>query len=203
VTWIGKGFTLNGLKRYSDADDAYEQALRLDPNSKVAMVYRAENLINLSRTPQAIDLLNRATDKYPNYEDAWYVKGLALIETQNYKDSLDAFNSTISLNKGNAYAWFYKGEVLYLLATKEYGNSQSMLLAAKIALNNSKELDEDLAESADKIIFEKIDPKLPSGLQNTKTRREPVSSAFAATVLNETLVNNPSNKTTNQGIWSF
>jgi tetratricopeptide (TPR) repeat protein len=76
--WLEEGSALYNLKRYEEAIAAYDQAIRLDPNSAMAYNNKGFALYNLKRYKEAIAAYDQAIRLDPNYALAYYNKGLAL-----------------------------------------------------------------------------------------------------------------------------
>jgi Flp pilus assembly protein TadD len=163
VTWNNKGVALNHLSRYTEAEEAYGQALRRSPNYRIALVNSAANQLSLNKTDEALSTLNRAIENYPDYGEAWYQKGRVLIEFGKYGDALDAFNESTRLDGNNAEAWYSRGDLLYVLATTKYGNSPIMLREAKKSLNKSVVINPAFEPDVIEYIKNKITPKLGGG----------------------------------------
>ena len=57
--WQSKGFILNALTRYSEALEAYDTALTLNPVDADIIIHRAITLDNLNRKDEALGALSR------------------------------------------------------------------------------------------------------------------------------------------------
>jgi superkiller protein 3 len=91
AAWLGKGRQHQTLKQYTEALDAYGQALALDPNYGEAKLARAAVFFIQKRYDEAI-----ADD--PNFASAWLAKGLGHKERRQYKPALLALATAARLN---------------------------------------------------------------------------------------------------------
>lgn len=110
--WLNKGVALHNLKRYEEALDAYNQAIRLDPNYALAYTGKGSALNNLKSYEEALEVCNQAIRLNPNYALTHYTKGTVLANLKRREEALDAYNQSILLNPNYALAYHHKGIAL-------------------------------------------------------------------------------------------
>ena len=89
--WMLLAQTYGAMRRPSDARDAYDQALRLDPNNSVAMVGWSES-DSLSRRDHRIDgrsleLLERAVKLDPQSQRGLWLLGISQFQRDHYSEA--------------------------------------------------------------------------------------------------------------------
>src|SRR6266849_2759431 len=92
---LEEGNTLLNLKRDEEALEAYEQAIRFDPNNTVAYNGKAATLDALSRYQEALTVCDQAICLDPNYAVAYITKGNVLNGLERYEEALEAFEQAI------------------------------------------------------------------------------------------------------------
>jgi DNA-binding winged helix-turn-helix (wHTH) protein/tetratricopeptide (TPR) repeat protein/TolB-like protein len=77
-TYIAKASTQSGGREdYKKAGDAFDEALRLDPNNLDAMVFKANLLTDTNQVEDAVNLLQKVIDIDPDHARAHWVLGYA------------------------------------------------------------------------------------------------------------------------------
>ena len=127
VAWTYKAKMLYKLGSYSDSIDAYEEALKINPEQQDAKIEKALAQIESNKSIDALKTISSILDKDPGNADAWYYKGGALWRLGRFDEALSAFNETIVLDPEYLNAYFDKAESLFVLATAKYKNDPSML----------------------------------------------------------------------------
>src|SRR5438477_652277 len=92
---IAKRGKSNAHKRPEDALAAYEQALRLDPNSAFAYLGKGVALHDLKRPEEALAAYEQALRLDPNNAIAYYNKGVALGELKRNEEALAAYEQAL------------------------------------------------------------------------------------------------------------
>ena len=103
--WLVEGNTLSDLKRYEEALAAYEQAIRLDPNSASAYTGKGNALSDLKHYEEALAAYDQAIRLDPNFTYAYNGKGLVFRDLKHYEEALAAFEQAIRLDPDLAYAY--------------------------------------------------------------------------------------------------
>ncbi|MEO7002202.1 MAG: tetratricopeptide repeat protein [Ktedonobacterales bacterium] len=111
LAWINRGVALMGLKRYSEALFAFEQALALD-SSAHAWNNVATALVHLRRSGEALPQLERALELNPTFTDAWVSKGEALVALRRPQEALAALDEALKRDDRYGPALVYKGKAL-------------------------------------------------------------------------------------------
>ncbi len=96
--WRGKGDALFYLKRYEEALQAYEQAIRLEPGSADVHYNKGNALLCLERYQEAIDAYEHAIRLQPTFALAYNKKGRALSYLGRYEEARDAHEHALRLD---------------------------------------------------------------------------------------------------------
>jgi len=135
IAWSYKGRMLYQLGSYSDSIDAFDEALKINPELKGAQLQKSLAQIYANKSNDALSTLSAIIENDPGNADAWYYKGGALKLLGRFNEALTAFNRTITLDDNYLDAYFSKAELLFVLATTRYGNDPSMLSKSKELFN--------------------------------------------------------------------
>ncbi len=111
-TWLEKGDMLKDLKQYQEAVEAYDQAIRHNPDAADAYYGKGYALNNLKNYEQAMRAFEHAILLKPDFANAYNNKGIALHALKRYNDAIVAFNHAIRLDPNFARAYYNKGVVL-------------------------------------------------------------------------------------------
>ena len=153
----GQGDVLYNQQRYEEALEAYEQAIRLDPNNAKAYTGKGNVLYNLERYDEALEAYDQAIRLDPNDASAYIGKGGLLDDIQLYGDALEAYERAIRLDSNNARACIGKGDVLdslqrydealaaYDEAIRLDPNNATVYINKGVALHSLQRYDEALA----------------------------------------------------------
>ncbi len=140
AAWFGLGITYNTYKELGQtakAIDAYQQALRIDPENAMAWYNIGVAYKDLGQTAKAIDAYQQSLRIDPEYSDAWSNLGVAFSATDQTAKAIEAFQQALRIDPENARYWFGLG---LLYATS--GQRGKVLAAYK----RLKSLDAALAE---------------------------------------------------------
>jgi tetratricopeptide (TPR) repeat protein len=96
-SWLVKADKLYGLKRYTEALEAYEQAIRLDPNNADAYCGKGAALDKLKRYTEALGVCEQAIRLDPNLAGAYDTKGTALEGLDRKKEAQQAYEKARQL----------------------------------------------------------------------------------------------------------
>jgi len=118
---VAQGNALLKTRNYTEALDAYNQAIALDKGSFDAWNGKADVLNRAGNFNQALAASDSALALEPKNPQGWINRGYILYNLGRYDDELKAYETAISLDPNNADAWFNKG---YSLAgMKRYDES--------------------------------------------------------------------------------
>jgi tetratricopeptide (TPR) repeat protein len=141
--WFDKGFNLGEQGRYQEAIEAYDKALKIDPQYKFAWLNKGWALNNLGRYQEAIEAYDKALKIDPKYKSAWNNKGNALRNLGRYQEAIEAYDKILKIDPKYKSAWNGKGAALrdlgrYQEAIEAYDKALKIDPKYKLALDNKK-----------------------------------------------------------------
>ena len=77
------------MKRYDDALQSYDKAIKINPNHFFSHGNRGITLKDLNRYDEALNSYDRAIEINPNFVEAYNNKGNALKDLKRYEEALD------------------------------------------------------------------------------------------------------------------
>jgi tetratricopeptide (TPR) repeat protein len=95
--WFDKAFALDDSGKYEEAIQAYEEALKQNPQMIGAWIDKGLDLERLGRHEEAIQSYEAALQINPKHEGAWYSKGVSLLNSKQYNESISAFEQALQL----------------------------------------------------------------------------------------------------------
>lgn len=105
-----RGDTLAEQGRYSEAAQAYRQALNVNSNNAYALQGLGDAYLNLGRAEQAIETFKQLTRLRPRSADAWFSLGDAYSYLGRYGESLNPYKQAIALRPTFAEAYYGLGD---------------------------------------------------------------------------------------------
>jgi len=105
-----EGDELRKQQRYSQALQAYEEALRMDPRNFYAWNGKGTTLYNQGNYKKALEAYQRATEIDPGNAIVWVSAGLVLNRLQRYQQALVHFERALSLDPQYVAAWNGKAD---------------------------------------------------------------------------------------------
>jgi tetratricopeptide (TPR) repeat protein len=96
--WFDEAISYRNQQRYDYALEAFEQALRLDPNYMEAYQEKGMTLLELARYDYALEAFEQALRLDPNLVSLYIAKGQTLNALERYKEALTAFEQAIHLD---------------------------------------------------------------------------------------------------------
>ena len=133
-----RGAMLRDLKRFNEALESFEEALRIDPQFVEAHFNRGVALYFLKRHDEALESYARALALKPGLAEAHYNRGLALFDLQRFDEALAAYEQALAVRPAYAEAHLNRGLVLTRLGRYE---------EALASCERSLELKPDLVEA--------------------------------------------------------
>ncbi len=115
IDYLKKGCTHYQQQQYTEALEAYEQALRLHSDQQTAFTAHTGKYIvlyRIKRHEEALTACEQALQLKPNDWTALYNKGLILDDLQRYQEALDAYTFALQLNPNAIDAHNNQGVVL-------------------------------------------------------------------------------------------
>lgn len=119
--WLIHGdWLVQEAHEYEEALDAYDEALRLNPSSKLAWYGRGNALADLDapRYEEALQAYDKALQLDPTFSWAWYCKGGAFAGLKRYEEALQAYDEALLLEPSHMHTWYWKGEALKALGRR-------------------------------------------------------------------------------------
>ena len=78
--WYNKGEELLNASKYNESIEAFDEAIRLDPNNETIWLDRSEIFLEMDSFDEAVKTIDRAIELNQSNEMAWIVKGIILAE---------------------------------------------------------------------------------------------------------------------------
>ncbi len=91
VALINWGHTLNALRQFGPALEAYDRSLALDASHTILHLARGDVLQWLLRYDEALESYNRFLDIAPDHAEAWNGRGLALQNLGRLEEALQSY----------------------------------------------------------------------------------------------------------------
>lgn len=127
-----KGVALMQAGKLAEAEEAFQQAVELDPRNTRALMGQVEILMARKKPQEALDLLQDQVTKYPERVDFRLALGNAAVRAGKYDLAIDAYQEALPRLDGDSKA---KGD-LYLRMGETYrrkGDMQSAIASLRRA----------------------------------------------------------------------
>ena len=111
TTLYRQGKTLYQLKRYEEAQSAYQKALSIRPNYTEAWVGQGNALQQLQRYEEALAAYEKAIQIDPEDWQAWVGRAQVFERLGRDQEAIDAFNNAVELQPNAWEAWSGLGTV--------------------------------------------------------------------------------------------
>ena len=111
-SWCQLAGTLGSLERHEEAITAFDEALRLQPESFDAFLGRSRSLAELARTDEALSSVNKALSLRPDSAEGWNEHGEILANAGATKEALESFDRAIALKPDSYHFLFAKAWTL-------------------------------------------------------------------------------------------
>ena len=105
--WNALGVVCTKVGRYVEADECYEKALTLAPNTAPYQRNQERNLANMG--PKESLPFTEVSEN----ADTWLKKGRVLRDLNEFEEAIEAFDQAIKINPNNAETWYEKGQSLW------------------------------------------------------------------------------------------
>ncbi len=109
VTLLQDGDALMAQKKYKEAENAYQSALREDTSDYTANIVLAKCFLMQENYAQAKQYADRAEQIYPTEAQAWHVAGFACLNLKEFDRAYQNFTRYDQLLPGNPGTAFFKG----------------------------------------------------------------------------------------------
>lgn len=130
LAWYNKGAALAGQGRYDEAIEAFDGAIRVDPNLFQPRYSRGVALDLQGKNNDSIQAFEEALNIDPTDVRAWLGKGIAFKRDGKYDEAIQAYNQAIRLDPNLASAYYNNGVALGLK-----GKLEEALKALEQAIN--------------------------------------------------------------------
>ncbi len=131
-----KGTILYNKGKIDDANNQYKQVIEITnlvidkyPKYLSAFDFKADALISLNRSDEALTTINKAIELEPNDASIWRRKGMVLFNANRYDEALIATDKALELEQNDALIWLQKFQIL-----NELNRYDEALIAIKKAL---------------------------------------------------------------------
>jgi tetratricopeptide (TPR) repeat protein len=102
-------------KRWSEALQAVEAALELEPDAIDALVLNGILLSSVGRFKEALANFDKVLARKPEHREVWGYRGAALTDLKRFDEALQNFNKALVLNPGSARVLFNRAGALQSL----------------------------------------------------------------------------------------
>jgi tetratricopeptide (TPR) repeat protein len=116
--WRTKGYILEAMENYSEALEAYGQALALEPNNSDALFDQASTLQKMGRCAEAIALYDKLAKSPARKETALLCKSKVLGFIKHYLLALDICEQLLVTNPENIGALIQKGYLMHEMGNR-------------------------------------------------------------------------------------
>jgi tetratricopeptide (TPR) repeat protein len=110
--WSAKGKALYNLGKHDEAIQAYDKAIKINPQYVDAWINKGKALCNLGKHDEAIQAYDKAIKINPQYVDAWINKGKALCNLGKHDEAIQAYEKAIKINPQYVDPFFDKAKKL-------------------------------------------------------------------------------------------
>jgi len=112
--------SITSVYYYSQAEEAYNHLLELDPDNTQAKINLAVCLVDYKQqVMQGVQMLKQVVEEDENNEQAIYILGLLSIRSTQYDKALERFEKLVSLQPENPEYRILLGNVLSTLGEKD------------------------------------------------------------------------------------
>lgn len=122
ATLVAKADSLFSAKKYKQALEPYEKALKLRPDNKEIMLKIGNIYKNNKDLVKASEYYKKGIELDEKYTDAWFNLGLVYANTNKLNDAIDCFNRVVMIDSKYTYAYYALG----LAYEYEHNNSKAV-----------------------------------------------------------------------------
>lgn len=112
---MDKGYSLTELHRFDEAVDAYNRAIKLQPDEAWAWARRGRTFRLLDRLSSALADYNKALELSPNYGWAYNGKGIILERMGDIEGALECFKRATEIKPTETWHWYNQANALQSL----------------------------------------------------------------------------------------
>lgn len=111
-----KGINLMADEKLDEACEAFEQALRIDPQNVETLLKLGYARFHIGKHTEALAAYDQVLDIDITHPEAWNLKSLVDYEQKNYSKALDAVQNAVDSDPNFGMAWYNKACYLSLLS---------------------------------------------------------------------------------------
>ncbi len=112
ASWYSSGLALTDSGNYSEAMQAFEKAIALEPDYFEAWNGKADALNRAKNYQDALIASNQTLLINPEFVKGWINHGYILYNLGRYEDELNAYDRAIEIDPTSTDAWFNQGYAL-------------------------------------------------------------------------------------------
>ena len=105
MAWTALGEAYGQLKQTTKAIEAYQQALRINPEFAEAWDGLGDAYAQAGQTATAIEAYHQALRINPEYGEAWYNLGVVCSQASQTAKAIEAYHQALRINPEDAAAW--------------------------------------------------------------------------------------------------
>ena len=110
--WNKIGIELADQEKYEEAINAYDKALKYNPNSKAVLYNKILALQQLNEYEEAFAISEKLIQLDPNDADYWYQNGYMYYKLKNNEEALKSFKRTLELDPNSKRTYYMMGEIM-------------------------------------------------------------------------------------------
>jgi len=107
--WFEQGNAFVKNKSYTEAIQAYDKAIALEPSYSEAWNGKADALNRNKQFIPALEASDRVLALKPDFIQGWINRGYILYNLGRYDEELKAYETAITIDPASPVAWFNKG----------------------------------------------------------------------------------------------
>ena len=120
---LAKARELHEARKFQEAVNQLDEAIRLDPKSAEAYFLRGAAYVELNKHDRPLDDFTEAIRLKPDYAQAYYLRGKVYSQLERHNEAIPDFTQSIRLQADFAEAKFERG-VSYFGLKKYRGSDQ-------------------------------------------------------------------------------
>jgi Flp pilus assembly protein TadD len=147
IAYDNIGLTYSDLGHYAEAINAYQQAIKINPDYEVAYYNLGNAYGHLGRLSQAIEAYQQAVEIKPDYAMAYSNLGVAYGSLARYDEAIDAFKQAVKIEPDLAEAYYNLGATYLTIGDKNSALAEYNILKTinpQIADNLLKEINKSI-----------------------------------------------------------
>lgn len=108
--WSGIGANLSAQGNYTGAEEAYQKAAGIDPNSSVTWFNLGNTQKAAGRPDEALKSYNRSLALDPKNKLTWFNQGnTQAVNLSRYSDAIASYDQALAIDGNYSKAWFNRG----------------------------------------------------------------------------------------------